>query len=101
MVTIEVDNGAGAKSTVVQGVPLRHLAFDEKASACNANLVIEAGGPDQRPIRHIVLEPIHIRLKNGNGTDRYNWVQILAENGTTTVELHPGLNQALLDTLDL
>lgn len=101
MVTIEVANGGCAPSTVVQGAPLRHVALDNTADPCNTNLVIEAGNPNEKPLRHTVVEPIHIRLKNGDGADRYNNLQILAENGTTNIRLNPGLNEALLKGLEL
>jgi hypothetical protein len=100
-VTIELENDAGDKRMIAQDVPLRGLSLEEEADPCNTNLVIEAGLPDQKPIRHVVLEPIHIRLRNREGTDRYNRLQISAENGVTNVELHPGLNQALLNRLQV
>jgi len=98
MVTINVDHG-GKKTTLAERLPLRHLELDTKADPCNTNLVIEAGVQEGKRVRHTVVEPIHIRLKNGNENDQYNHLQILAEGGTTTVELHPGLNQALLQGL--
>jgi hypothetical protein len=101
MVTVELDPGSGSKTIVIENVPLRHVAFDEHGDPCNANLVIEAGDPAAKPVRHLVVEPIRIFLRNGKDSERYNSVQILAENGTTTMELRPGLNQALLKGLEL
>ena len=101
MISIEIQDSQGAKTAIAQDLPLRALGLVDEKSSCNTNLVIEAGLPDQKPIRHVVIEPIHIRLRNGNGGDRYNRLQISAENGTTTVDLHPGLNQELLKGLDL
>jgi hypothetical protein len=100
-VSIELDPGSGSRTTVVENAPLRHLTFDEHADPCNANLVIEVGDPDSKPIRHLVVEPIRIVLRNGKDTERYNSIQVLAENGTTTMELRPGLDQALLKGLEL
>ena len=101
MISIEIHDAQGAKTAIAQDVPLRALGLVDEKSSCNTNLVIEAGLPDQKPIRHVVIEPIHIRLRNGNGGDRYNRLQISAENGTTTVDLHPVLNQELLKGLGL
>jgi len=86
---------------MIENTPLLHLAFDEHADACNANLVIEAGVPDSKPVRHIVVEPIRILLRNGKDTERYNTMQIMAENGTTTMQLRPGLAQEFLKGLEL
>ena len=99
-VTIELENESG-KNTIARDVPLRSLTLGEDQDPCNTNLVIEAGLPDQKPVRHVVLEPIHIRLRNRDGTDRYNRLQISAENGVTSIEFHPGLNQALLKGLEV
>lgn len=100
-VTVELDTGSDSKTTVIENAPLRHFSFDEHADPCNANLVIEVGDPDTKPIRHLVVEPIRILLRNGKDPERYNSMQIMAENGTTTMELRPGLNQALLKGLEL
>jgi hypothetical protein len=100
MVTIQLEDRDGTKSVVAENVPLRHMAFDKQADPCNASLIIEAGADNQKPVRHTVLEPIHVWLKNGTAPARYNQVQILAENGTTTIRLQPGLNEALLRGLN-
>ncbi|HTL17452.1 MAG TPA: hypothetical protein VL793_09455 [Patescibacteria group bacterium] len=96
MVTIRLECGGQPQETIGEDLPLRHLGLDKQTDPCNTKLVIEAGAADQKPLRHTVVEPVHIRLRNGSGTDRYNRVQILAENGTTTMELRPGLSQELV-----
>jgi hypothetical protein len=100
-VTVELDPGSGSKTTIIEDAPLRHVLFDEHADPCNANLVIEVGAPDTKPNRHLVVEPIRILLRDGKDTERYNTVQVLAENGTTTVELRPGLDRAFVKGLTL
>jgi hypothetical protein len=100
MVTVELAEKDGDK-TIVENAPLLHIVFDEHADLCNSNLVIEAGAPSGKPVRHVVIEPIHIRLHNGNGGDRYNRLQILAENGTTTIHLKPGLTQDFVEGMSL
>ena len=95
MVTIDEMNPDGSRKTIVQNMPLLKVALDDKSDPCNTNLIIEAGLPNQKPIRHVVVEPIHIRAKNETG-DRYNTLQIEAENGNTIVHFHPGLNPAWL-----
>lgn len=101
MVTVELEPGSGSKTTVIANAPLRHVSFDEHADPCNANLVIEVGAADSKPVRHLVVEPIRILLRNGKDTERYSSMRIMAENGTTTMELRPGLDQALLKGLEL
>jgi|SRR6266850_477002 len=95
MVTIDVLNPDGSRNTIVENVPLIHVVLNDQSDPCNTNLVIKAGLPNQKPIRHVIVEPIRIRAKTGTG-DRYNCLEIEAENGTTNVEFHPGLNPAWL-----
>jgi hypothetical protein len=99
MVTIHLENGDVAKAELAVDLPLRHIVLDEESDACNTRLVIEVGLADAKPTRHEVIEPIHIRLKNGTDPNRYNIIQVLAENGTTTLEIRPGLNESLLKGL--
>src|SRR5579883_394069 len=100
MISIELED-SGGKKTIVQDLPLQGFDLVNTETGCNTNLIVEAGLPDQKSVRHVIIEPIHIRLRNETGSDRYNRVHISAENGTTIIQLHPGLNQAFLEQLDL
>jgi hypothetical protein len=96
MVRIERVEPAGARTTIMADVPLQKFVWDDKSNPCNNNLLIETGADGEKPAQHVVVEPIHIRLKNGTNADRYSRVEIIAENGTTIVEFHPGLNPMLI-----
>ncbi len=98
-VNIELESEPGNKHAIAREMPLRSVMLEQEP--CNTNLVIEAGLPDQKPVRHVVIDPIHVRLRNHDGSDRYHRLEISAENGITTVELHPGLNEALVQTLEV
>ena len=99
LVTIELQQPDGSTETIAQDVALREIALDDKSDPCNTNLVIEAG--THTLVRHVVVEPIHIRLRHDGTGDRYNQVQIVAENGTTTVAFRPGLSPEILEGLKL
>jgi hypothetical protein len=99
LVSIEVQQPDGTTASVARDLPLRAIDLDEESDACNTNLVIEAG--PERPVRHVVIEPIHIRLRHEGDGDHYNRVQIVAENGTTNAILHPGLSPLALQGVDL
>jgi hypothetical protein len=99
LVSIEVQQPDGTTAKVARDLPLRTIALDEESDACNTRLVIEAG--PERPLRHVVIEPIHIRLRHEGEGDRYNRLQIVAENGTTNAVLHPGLTPAALQGIEL
>jgi len=59
MVTIELQQPEGTTATIARDLPLRGIAIDDQSDPCNTNLIIEAG--PERPVRHIVVEPIHLR----------------------------------------
>ncbi|HZL41807.1 MAG TPA: hypothetical protein VFD66_00845 [Verrucomicrobiae bacterium] len=85
----------GATTSITRDVPLRAILWGDKTDRCSNKLVIDSGLPGEEPIRHVVIEPIHIRLK-GDAADRYNCLEVIAENGKTTMAFHPGLNSAQL-----
>jgi len=97
MVSIELQQPDGSTANIARDVPLREIALDDKTDPCNTNLVIEAG--THNPVRHVVVEPIHIRLRHDGTGERYNQVQIVAENGVTTVVFRPGLSPETLPGL--
>ena len=101
LVTLQRTDANGAKKTIVDHVPLQSIGLDDKSDPCNTNLVIETGLPNERPTMHVVVEPIHVRLKNDRDERRYNRLEIVAENGTTIVELHPGLSAPELKGLEV
>ncbi len=101
MVNIQLVESDGTATTIAQDLPLQRVALDDKSDPCNNNVIIEAGLPNEKPVRHVVIEPIHIRLKNDSGAERYNHLHILAENGTTIVTFHPGVNPELLKGIQL
>ncbi len=100
MISIEHLQPNGSRSMVARDVALVRIGLDTKNDACNTNLVIEAGLPGETPACHRVVEPIHLRLKNGDGSGRYHRLEITAENGVTTLIFHPGLNPDMLKGLE-
>src|SRR5438105_3619640 len=101
LITIQMEDPEGAKKTIAADLPLRSFGLDTKSDPCNTNIVIEAGLPNAKPMLHKVIEPIHVRLANDRDERRYNQLQIIAENGTTLVDLHPGLSAAELKKLEV
>jgi uncharacterized protein DUF5335 len=91
MVTIQVTDSDNQEQTPAEHEPLQAVVFDDHSDSCNDIVLIETGVTGERPKQHRIVEPVHIRLKNGEN-DRYNHVHILAESGTTILTLHPGLN---------
>lgn len=85
LITVLKSTDSGLEVPVVEGAPLEEMVFAEHAHECSDTLHIKAGGID-----HEIVEPIRILLRNG-GNDRYNRLEILAESGTTVLQVNPGL----------
>ncbi len=99
MVSIELQEPDGTTVTLIQDLPLRGIALDDQSDPCNTHLVFVAGSA--QPVRHVAIEPFHIRLKDQGQGERYHRLQVVAENGTTTAVFHPGLSPELLQGLEI
>ena len=99
LINIHVDEPDGRSNSIAQDAPLRSIRLDDKSDPCNTLLLIETGLPGQKGIEHKIIEPIHLRLKNGRD-GHYNLAHIQAENGTTVLTMHPGLSSALASEFD-
>ena len=78
----------GRAENVIEQLPLQNIAFDEQSDGCNNLLVFETGS--EKPVRHVIIEPIHILLHRGDN-DRFNRLEVHSETGRTVVSFHPGL----------
>jgi hypothetical protein len=86
-INIQLINGRVEK--VAQDAPLKKLVWDEQTDACNNMLVVQ-----MEALQYEVVEPIHFILrkpKGHNGTEKFYDLEILAENGTTVITIHPGI----------
>ena len=97
-VSIRLAEPNGEKKPIVEDVPLRTVALRHQ-SECNDVVAIEAGRPDERPLQHLVLEPVRIVLWQDGESGRYNHLEILGEAGTTEIDFHPGINSGILEKL--
>jgi hypothetical protein len=100
-ITVESDGAGVSRKALIEDLPLQSISLDNKTDPCNTNVVIEAGSPNEKPVTQIIVEPIHLRLKNDRDERRYNRLQIIAENGTTSIDLHPGLSGKELKAFEL
>src|SRR4051812_29994040 len=85
METVEPRPGTQRQDTV-----LKSMRIDDHTDPCNTLLIIETGGDNEKGMPHRIIEPLYIKLRNGSG-DRYTRIEIMAESGTTTLIMHPGL----------
>lgn len=87
LITIEMLDAEGNRIEVARDIPLDRMVLDQN-DECNDILVINASEPGKRGIDHMVVEPIHIIVRENE--DHTKMLQINAENGTTLVTYHSG-----------
>jgi len=100
MMDIRLEAG-GDLRLVAQSVPLQAAVFVETRDACNSIILIEFGLPDERPVQHSVVDPARIILRKQSDSDRYNLLEMVAENGMTVIIFHPGINRKVLNDLQI
>jgi hypothetical protein len=97
LLTIELLQPDGHKRQVARDVPLQSIVFDT-SDACNDRIALNVGPAAQKPLTHVIVQPIHIKLKPAeNGS--YNPMQIEAESGITLLTFHPALRPDFLQGL--
>jgi hypothetical protein len=91
-ISIEHQKLDGRRDEIAREEVFQKMTLD-RTDACNDLISITMGLEGQRRVTHVVVEPIHLRVKqNGNGQ---KLLQIEAENGITLVGFHSGRLPAL------
>lgn len=98
LVRIESINTEGSTRMLKDPAPLRSLTWDGTTDRCNNKMVIETGRADERGERHEIVEPIHIKFRDGNGQGTFRSMEISAENGGVIVEFRPPLAASVVVT---
>ena len=97
LLTIEVVRPDGRRDELARDVPLQSIVLD-RSDACNDRISLNVGAQAHKPLTHVIVQPIHIRLRPGeNGS--FNPMQIEAESGTTVLTFHPALRPDILQGL--
>ncbi len=102
LLTVEALRPGEANKPIANNVPLQSVKF-EKTDACSDIVSFELGSSAgaQRPMRHVITEPIHFWLKTAEGEGNYNPLVIEAETGAVQITFHPALRQDVLAGLQV
>lgn len=87
LITIEMLAPNGDRMEVARDIPLDKMSLDQN-SECNDVIIINASEPGKRGIDHMVIEPIHLIIREN--TEHTKILQLSAENGTTLITYHAG-----------
>lgn len=97
LLTVEVLESDGQKRQVVRDVPLQSIVYD-RSDACNDRIALHLGPASQKPMTHLIVQPIHMTLRPAeNGS--FNPLQIDAESGITLLTFRPALRGDVLQGL--
>ena len=95
--TIERVERDGNRVRVVNELELREARLNQD-DACSDVLNFTLIEDNGEPVEYAITEPIHIKLRQEH-SDRYNQIEIIAEDGTHILSARPGFRQDLIDGL--
>ena len=95
--TIERVERDGKLARVVHNLELRQARLN-RTGACNDIISFTLAGASGEAVEYAITEPIHIKLRQED-SDRYNAIEIIAENGTHILSARPGFRRDLLEEL--
>ena len=96
-VTIEQLRPDGQRDEVARHLPLQQIKF-ELSAGCSDQLRIDLGATGEKPVSHLITEPIHIILRPSEGGS-FNPLEIDAESGTTLLTFHPAIRADFINDL--
>ena len=95
--TIERVERNGNLTRVVNNVELQQAQLN-RTGACNDIISFTLAEDSGESLEYTITEPIHIKLRQDD-SDRYNAIEIIAENGTHILTARPGFRQDLIENL--
>ena len=98
MISIELVEPDGLKTEITSDLTLEGMVFDTQDPCNDVILVRMRNG---REITYDIIDPIHIMLRESEGRNDFNPVQIEAENGTVFLTLHPAIHAQMLEGLKI
>lgn len=97
VLTIERVERNGHHIPVVNNLELREARLN-RSEACNDIINFTLGEDNGETVEYAITEPVHIKLRQKE-SDRYNTIEIVAEDGTHILSARPGFRQDLIGDL--
>jgi hypothetical protein len=95
--TIERVERNGKLARVVNNLELQQARLN-RTGACNDIISFTLAEDSGEAVEYTITEPIHIKLRQEDG-DRYDAIEIIAENGTHVLTARPGFRRDLIEDL--
>jgi hypothetical protein len=97
VLTIERVDRNGQPIPVVNNLELREARLN-RTEACNDIINFTLAEDNGETVEYAITEPVHIKLRQKE-SDRYNTIEIVAEDGTHILSARPGFRQDLIADL--
>jgi hypothetical protein len=98
LISLDVVYHDGHTESLARQSPLRDFRF-EKSGGCNDLIRIELGEAPNQFVQHTIVEPIHVRVREGSGGTKL--LLIDAESGSVELRFSSGRIGAIMNDLDL
>jgi len=95
--TVERVERDGKLTRVVNNLELQQAQLN-RTGACNDIISFTLAEDSGEAVEYTITEPIHIKLRQQDG-DRYDTIEIIAENGTHVLTARPGFRRDLIEDL--
>ena len=95
--TIERVERDGKLARVVNNLELRQAQLN-RTGTCNDIISFTLAEDSGEAVEYTITEPIHIKLRQED-SDRYDAIEIIAENGAHILSARPGLRRDLIEDL--
>ena len=95
--TVERVERDGKLTRVVNNLELQQAQLN-RTGACNDIISFTLAEDNGEAVEYTITEPIHIKLRQQDG-DRYDTIEIIAENGTHVLTARPGFRRDLIEDL--
>jgi hypothetical protein len=97
VLTIERVQRNGQHIPVVNNLELREARLN-RTEACNDIINFTLAEDNGETVEYAITEPVHIKLRQKE-SDRFNTIEIVAEDGTHILSARPGFRQDLIGDL--
>jgi len=87
----------GQQIPIVNDLELREARLDRNG-ACVDVMNFTLAEDNGRTLEYVITEPLHIKLRQKE-SDRYNTIEIIAEDGTHVMSTRPGFRPDLIEDL--
>jgi len=90
-----IDRSTNTEREIAHAAEFQEITFG-KRDGCSDQIVVRAGSDAGHEMRHEIVEPIRIFLRDTGKSGAHDGIAVEAEEGTTILTFHPVIRQEWL-----